>query len=54
MGDGSKCEIVGNGDVIIIIFDDVTRIVMTIRNVLDLRKSLLLLGKIDEDDYNFF
>ena len=49
MGDNSSCKIVGVGEVQIKMFDGSIYIISGVRHVPNLQKSLLSLGKFDED-----
>jgi transposase InsO family protein len=53
MGDSSRCKIVGIGDVKIQMFDGCVRTISNVRHVPELRKSLLSLGKFDENGLKF-
>ena len=53
MGNDALYRVFGMGNIIVKMFDGVIRTLCDVRHVLDLRKNLISLGTLDDNDFNY-
>ena len=53
MGNDASCRVFGMGNIRVMMFDGVIRMLCDVRHVLDLRKNLISLGTLDSNDFSY-